>query len=104
MWPLPQKHGYHPKPEFYRRGFLKFDRLVFVPKGRYRLSNVSCGTAATAATNMMFESLRKNACGKLEQFKESDWEFLKIFGKFGGDFMKICNKYQKNFDAISETF
>ncbi len=32
-------------------------------KGGYRLSNVFCGTAATAATNMMFESLRKNACG-----------------------------------------
>ncbi len=28
MWRLPQKHGYCPKPEFYRRGFLKFDRLV----------------------------------------------------------------------------
>ncbi len=24
---------------------------------------VFCGTAATAATNMMFENLRKNACG-----------------------------------------
>ncbi len=33
------------------------------PKGRYRLSNVFCGTAAAAATNMMFESLRRNACG-----------------------------------------
>ncbi len=32
-------------------------------KGRYRLSNVFCDTAAAAATNMMFESLRKNACG-----------------------------------------
>ncbi len=31
-------------------------------KGRYRLSNVFCGTATAAATNMMFESLRKNAC------------------------------------------
>ncbi len=28
-------------------------------KGRYRLSNVFCGTAAAAATNMMFESLQK---------------------------------------------
>ncbi len=32
-------------------------------KGRYRLSNMFCGTVAAAAKNMMFESLRKNACG-----------------------------------------
>ncbi len=27
-----------------------------------------------------------------------------MFGKFCEDFMKICDEYQKNFDAISETF
>ncbi len=31
MWRLPQKHDYPPKPEFYRKGFLKFDRLVLAP-------------------------------------------------------------------------
>ncbi len=56
--------------------FMKFALLVRIhpwmnpiafgnnqPKGRYRLSNVFCGTATTAAMNMMFESLGKNACG-----------------------------------------
>ncbi len=38
-------------------------RSAWVVKGRYRLSNVFYGTAAAAATNMMFQSLRKNACG-----------------------------------------
>ncbi len=32
-------------------------------KGWYRLLNVFYGTATRAATNMMFESLRKNVCG-----------------------------------------
>ncbi len=31
MWPLPQKHGYRPKPEFYRWGFVKFDCFVLAP-------------------------------------------------------------------------
>ncbi len=31
LWPLPQKHGYRPKQEFYRRGFLKFGCLVLAP-------------------------------------------------------------------------
>ncbi len=32
LWSLPQKHSYHPKPQFYRRRFLKFNRLILVPK------------------------------------------------------------------------
>ncbi len=31
LWCLPQKYGYRPKPEFYRRGFSKFDCLVLAP-------------------------------------------------------------------------
>ncbi len=31
LWSLLPKHRYRPKPEFNRRGFLKFDRLVLAP-------------------------------------------------------------------------
>ncbi len=29
---VPQKHGYRPKPEFFKGGFLKFGHLVLTPK------------------------------------------------------------------------
>ncbi len=54
--------------------------------------------------NCKLKKFSQNFEKKLKKLQESDCKFWKIFVKFGRDFTKICNKYQKNVDTISETF